>query len=83
MMSMRKSNNEKLHGLRLVLFAEPELCYEACWSELAADPLFTVSYTGVNAGLVIVVADDPHSSQNSKRIQLGILDTHGTRDSHN
>ena len=25
---------------------------------VAADPLFTMSYTGVNAGLVIVVADD-------------------------
>ena len=33
---------------------------------VAADPLFTVSYTGVNGGLVICVADDPgmHSSQN-------------------
>ena len=26
---------------------------------VAADPLFTLSYTGVNAGMVIVVADDP------------------------
>ena len=25
---------------------------------VAADPLFTVSYTGVNAGMIIVVADD-------------------------
>ena len=35
---------------------------------VAADPLFTVSYTGVNAGLVIAVADDPgmHSSQNEQ-----------------
>ena len=35
---------------------------------VAADPLFTVAYTGVNAGLVIVVADDPgmHSSQNEQ-----------------
>ncbi len=35
---------------------------------VAADPLFTVSYTGVNGGLVIVVADDPemHSSQNEQ-----------------
>lgn len=33
---------------------------------VAADPLFTISYTGVNAGLVIGVADDAgmHSSQN-------------------
>ena len=35
---------------------------------VAADPLFTVSYTGVNAGLVIAVADDAgmHSSQNEQ-----------------
>lgn len=35
---------------------------------VAADPLFTVSYTGVNAGMVIGVADDPgmHSSQNEQ-----------------
>lgn len=35
---------------------------------VAADPLFTVSYTGVNGGLVVVVADDPgmHSSQNEQ-----------------
>jgi indolepyruvate ferredoxin oxidoreductase alpha subunit len=35
---------------------------------VAADPLFTASYTGVNAGLVIGVADDMgmHSSQNEQ-----------------
>ena len=35
---------------------------------VAADPLFTSSYTGVNAGMMIVVADDPgmHSSQNEQ-----------------
>ncbi len=35
---------------------------------VAADPLFTVAYTGVNAGMVIGVADDPgmHSSQNEQ-----------------
>lgn len=35
---------------------------------VAADPLFSSSYTGVNAGLVIVTADDPgcHSSQNEQ-----------------
>jgi indolepyruvate ferredoxin oxidoreductase, alpha subunit len=35
---------------------------------VAADPLFTASYTGVNGGLVIAVADDPgmHSSQNEQ-----------------
>ena len=35
---------------------------------VAADPLYTCSYTGVNAGMVICVADDPgmHSSQNEQ-----------------
>ena len=35
---------------------------------VAADPLFTMSYTGVNGGLVVCVADDPamHSSQNEQ-----------------
>jgi indolepyruvate ferredoxin oxidoreductase alpha subunit len=35
---------------------------------VAADPLFTVSYTGIYGGLVIVVADEPgqHSSQNEQ-----------------
>lgn len=35
---------------------------------VAADPIFTASYTGVAAGLVIVTADDPevHSSQNEQ-----------------
>lgn len=35
---------------------------------VAADPLYTASYTGVNGGMVIAVADDPgmHSSQNEQ-----------------
>lgn len=35
---------------------------------VAADPLFTISYTGVNAGLIVGVADDAgmHSSQNEQ-----------------
>jgi indolepyruvate ferredoxin oxidoreductase, alpha subunit len=35
---------------------------------VAADPLFTVSYTGTNSSLVIITADDPssHSSQNEQ-----------------
>ena len=39
---------------------------------VAADPLFPVSYTGVNGGLVIMVADDPgmHSSQNEQDSRL-------------
>src|SRR5690554_5948306 len=39
---------------------------------VAADPLFTASYTGVNGGLVICVADDPgmHSSQNEQDTRI-------------
>lgn len=39
---------------------------------VAADPLYTVSYTGVNGGLVVCVADDPgmHSSQNEQDTRL-------------
>lgn len=39
---------------------------------VAADPLFTFSYTGVNGGLVLVSADDPgmHSSQNEQDNRL-------------
>jgi len=35
---------------------------------VAADPLFTISYQGINAGLILCVADDPgmHSSQNEQ-----------------
>lgn len=35
---------------------------------VAADPLFTISYQGLNTGLVVCVADDPgmHSSQNEQ-----------------
>ncbi len=43
-------------------------CMKHVGLNVAADPLFTMSYTGVNGGLVIVVADDPgmHSSQNEQ-----------------
>jgi len=39
---------------------------------VAADPLFTIAYEGVNGGLVIVTADDPgmHSSQNEQDNRL-------------
>lgn len=39
---------------------------------VAADPLYTVSYTGVNGGLIVFVADDPgmHSSQNEQDTRL-------------
>ena len=43
-------------------------CMKHVGLNVAADPLFTVAYTGVSGGLVIVVADDPgmHSSQNEQ-----------------
>ncbi len=43
-------------------------CMKHVGLNVAADPLFTVAYTGVNGGLVVIVADDPgmHSSQNEQ-----------------
>ncbi len=43
-------------------------CMKHVGLNVAADPLFTAAYAGVNGGLVIVVADDPgmHSSQNEQ-----------------
>ena len=43
-------------------------CMKHVGLNVAADPLFTMSYTGVNAGMVICVADDPgmHPSQNEQ-----------------
>ncbi len=43
-------------------------CMKHVGLNVAADPLFTAAYTGVNGGLVVVVADDPgmHSSQNEQ-----------------
>ena len=43
-------------------------CMKHVGVNVAADPLYTAAYTGVNAGLVIVAADDPymHSSQNEQ-----------------
>ena len=43
-------------------------CMKHVGVNVAADPLYTAAYTGVNAGLVIICADDPamHSSQNEQ-----------------
>ena len=43
-------------------------CMKHVGVNVAADPIFTAAYTGVNAGLVVVCADDPamHSSQNEQ-----------------
>ena len=44
------------------------VCMKHVGVNVAADPLFTASYTGVKGGLVLVTADDPamHSSQNEQ-----------------
>ena len=43
-------------------------CMKHVGLNVMADPVFTAAYTGVNAGLVLCVADDPgmHSSQNEQ-----------------
>ena len=48
--------------------ARAACCMKHVGLNVAADPLFTLSYTGVRGGLVICVADDPgmHSSQNEQ-----------------
>ncbi|MBR3806212.1 MAG: indolepyruvate ferredoxin oxidoreductase subunit alpha [Clostridia bacterium] len=48
--------------------ARAAACMKHVGLNVAADPLFTLSYTGVNGGLVVCVADDPgmHSSQNEQ-----------------
>ena len=47
-------------------------CMKHVGLNVAADPLFTCSYTGVGGGLVAVVADDPglYSSQNEQDTRL-------------
>src|SRR5665811_2528000 len=44
------------------------VCMKHVGVNVAADPLFTASYTGVGGGFVLVTADDPamHSSQNEQ-----------------
>lgn len=53
-------------------------CMKHVGLNVAADPLFTVSYTGVNGGLVTIVADDPgmHSSQNEQDSRLYARSAH-------
>uniref|UniRef100_UPI00260FD941 thiamine pyrophosphate-binding protein n=1 Tax=Geobacter sp. TaxID=46610 RepID=UPI00260FD941 len=43
-------------------------CMKHVGVNVAADPLFTLSYTGIGGGLVLITADDPemHSSQNEQ-----------------
>ena len=53
-------------------------CMKHVGLNVAADPLFTAAYTGVNGGMVIVVADDPgmHSSQNEQDSRYYALSAH-------
>ena len=53
-------------------------CMKHVGLNVAADPLFTAAYTGVNGGLVFVVADDPgmHSSQNEQDTRYYGLSAH-------
>ncbi|MFA5449607.1 MAG: indolepyruvate ferredoxin oxidoreductase subunit alpha [Clostridia bacterium] len=53
-------------------------CMKHVGVNVAADPLFTAAYTGVNAGFVLVVADDPamHSSQNEQDSRYYALSAH-------
>ena len=53
-------------------------CMKHVGVNVAADPLFTFSYTGVNGGLVLVCADDPgmHSSQNEQDSRYYAISAH-------
>ncbi len=47
-------------------------CMKHVGLNVAADPIYSASYSGVNAGMVVIVADDPgmHSSQNEQDTRL-------------
>jgi len=66
------SPNEKVAGEvaigASIAGARAMSCMKHVGLNVMADPVFTVSYTGVNGGLVFCVADDPgmHSSQNEQ-----------------
>ena len=66
------SPNEKVAGEvaigASIAGARAMSCMKHVGLNVMADPIFTVSYTGVNGGLVFCVADDPgmHSSQNEQ-----------------
>ena len=51
-----------------IMGARSMVCMKHVGLNVAADPVFTYAYSGVNGGMVIVVADDPgmHSSQNEQ-----------------
>ena len=53
-------------------------CMKHVGVNVAADPLFTASYTGVNGGMLLVCADDPgmHSSQNEQDSRMYARSAH-------
>ena len=53
-------------------------CMKHVGVNVAADPLFTASYTGIRGGMVVVCADDPamHSSQNEQDSRYYALSAH-------
>ena len=53
-------------------------CMKHVGLNVAADPLYTCSYTGVNGGIVFVVADDPgmFSSQNEQDSRFHAMSAH-------
>lgn len=58
--------------------ARSMVCMKHVGVNVAADPMFTASYTGVNGGLVLLAADDPgmHSSQNEQDTRLYAISAH-------
>ena len=54
------------------------VCMKHVGVNVAADPMFTAAYTGVNGGLVILAADDPgmHSSQNEQDTRFDARSAH-------
>ena len=54
------------------------VCMKHVGLNVAADPLFSAAYAGVNGGMVIVVADDPamHSSQNEQDSRYYAISAH-------
>lgn len=58
--------------------ARSMVCMKHVGVNVAADPLFTYAYSGVNGGLVVVVADDPgiHSSQNEQDSRYYAMASH-------
>ena len=53
-------------------------CMKHVGLNVASDPLYTLSYTGVGGGLVVVVADDPGiaSSQNEQDTRMVARSAH-------